>query len=389
MSIEKIYLKQNPNVEQNETNIQYDPIKNEMRGIKPIGAIDKDEVTFSGEEQPKKSNNGILPYLLGAGAIITVIACHKKIGSFFKSLKKPPTAVGEGSLKDASKINEGINVGNSTASTNETTQSVVNESLVHPKVIEMGGPKEPLLLPAPTQLNKNESLVHQEVIEMSGPKKPLLLPAPTQLKANESLVHPEVIEMVGPKEKLALPDPNQKPVKLATVKSPKVEKLTSELDSLATARTQIAQDLSTISTKTQKIDFRIKKVNNALKQAKEDLVKIKNREELNAHKIKIDKLIKERADLSKASSSLKSQEDLLNGKLEKLGENIKSTLGKTSEVVKKERKESLIEKFKAKKILAKEKGKLEKILTKAQEKETNRLDSETQKMIKKLDKLGI
>lgn len=324
MAVEKIYPVQNQNANSTtpETNgVKYDPIKNEMNGITPVQTPSQDEVNISSNPKKKsKASNGIFPYLAVGVGIIALIAGRKKIAAFFeKTFKK-----GKPEAPEAPK---------GTPPSNHNAPSNIEGTKTEP----------------PAQNNATGT----------GTKPPTnsTTPAPE----NNSAVSDAKTGKTSPKtiksEPKIKPEPAAKPVKLS-----KLETLQNELTSLNTTKNEITKSLSTLPDQIKQTEVKMSEIEQSLKQAKKDLENIRTKEALDAHKVKIQKLIQERESLALEKHGLQYQQDELTGKLSRVNEKIDTVSGKTAKIVYDKRKAGILSKIRARRQVEKEKINLAKDL---------------------------
>lgn len=375
MAIEKLGLKNlNLEAEKEGSNNQYDPIKNQMRGIKMNGSLNKDTVSFGeGETQAQASKgNGWFAAAALLATTIGGIVIARKI---------------KGGKKAVDDIEKGAQ-----------------------KLIE--APKERLLLPAPEPkvkkvapervkkvINLGGTVEQPSVINLDGPPR-LALPAPVKTKKatileklfgnKKSETPKKVIEVGGGKERLALPESTTKTNKkgMTYPKSKKIEGLKSKGVSLAEKRDIINKNLSEISTAKIKNEASQNGINNKIQQIKSELKNVKTMEELKVQKQKIQQVLTEKNRLNNEKIELLKKEALLQKDLEKSGTDIKTTLDKTTATIKDVRKQSFLSRIKNTIKLNTEKAKVAQVIEKLEQKEQAKLSAEIAKLVQSLEKFG-
>lgn len=392
MAIESINKKiyQNP-IETETTQTQYDPIKNEMQGVKINTSPDKDTVSFGAEENQKEHKYGILPAILGVGAVVALgFACRKPIIKLFSKKAGEVANEAEKAVSDAA-ANAGkateevasdvIKVGEKQlllpAPSSEPAVAVVKET--RPQINELGKSSEtillgdscgkPLLLPAQSsepaiavkkarpQINKLEK--SSETIILSGPEKQLLLTAP----AAEAKVAAEAVQ----------------------TKSAKVVKLMGKTEALVAERGRLISELDKVPAQITKNRKQHAKIMFQINELRAGITNAKSVEELAAQKKNFKELLTSLDNVNIEHTYLQSQKALLESQLEHSNSAVKSSIAKTTKRTGTEQKSLISKTNREARRMDRQVARVEKAAQKAAAKEQRKLSSEIDRLLSHID----
>lgn len=402
MAIESINKKiyQNP-VETETTQGQYDPIKSEMKGIKINTSPDKDTVSFGAEENKKEHKYGILPAILGIGAVVALgFAFRKPIIKMFSKkagevANETEKAASEAAA-NASKATEGA--ASEIGKAGEGTSNTVADSTA--KVTE-----KQLLLPAPssepavatvkeTRPQINELGKSSEPIILGdGSEKTLLLPAPSiEPVVAVKKARPQINELEKSKEQIILASPEKQlliaaPVEakvaaeVAQPQSAKVVKLMGKTESLVAERGRVISELDKIPAQIAKNRTQHAKIMFHINELRVGITNAKSVEELTAHKKSFKEFLTSLDAVNNEHTYLQSQKALLESQLEHSNNAVKSSIKKTTRRAGVEKRALISKSNREARRMDRQVARAEKTAQKAATKEQRKLSSEIDRLL--------